>query len=122
MAKMVLAALVVAFAVLGPAQAAMQEQTVNRDEPRIVGMTKAEIDAEVRKAMPLPVLRILCWNELGLRKWMVEMSTTPLVAPKEKAVHLVFQTKDENGRSELLEAFAYAGRYSQKLIADVTEK
>lgn len=117
----VMAALVVALVASGATQAAPRMEAA-REEPKIVGMTRAEVNDLARRTMPLPILRVLSWKEMGLRKWVVEMSTVPLVAPKQPAVHVTFQTEDERGRPEITEAFTLAGEYAKELMVQVASK
>lgn len=106
-------AIVLCLSLMGPGFSAGNHQ--DGRAAQILGMEKAEIDAEIRKAMPLPVVRILSWKEIGVRKWVVEMSTAPLVAPRDPLIHVRFETRDEAGKIEMMQAFAYAGEHAKNI-------
>ena len=115
------AVFIAAFSSAGSAGAIMRDEA-RKDDARVVGLTRAEVSAIAEQTMPLPILRILSWKEMGLRKWVVEMSTAPLVAPKDTAIHVTFETEDANGADEVRRAFKFAGEYAVGLANQAVSK
>jgi hypothetical protein len=111
--------LVLAMCMPSPLLAAppVGEQTT----PRGAGLTDAEFEAAVRRAMPLPVLQILRWKELGRDCHAVEMSLASIPGASSPAMHVTFHTGENADGATQLEAIQAAAAYARGFVRKLTE-